>query len=228
MPLLSRLMLRLRRDGLWSTLRGIRRATRPETLGIYRIERLVAPAPAADLEIKAGVESLRQLRQGILLLPDEFYCEDRPGFVQCYCALSDGLLAGIIWVLEGPNASRYIALREGEVELAYLHVLEAMRGRGIAKHLYWRAAADGLNRGAQRVYAVISADNYPSRKAAETIGFRKIAEIRRTALWGTKFRTTSLRGPEQEVSLECRRAGVGVRSRDQQVTEDSVRTGERL
>jgi hypothetical protein len=89
-----------------------------------------------------------------------------------------------------------------------------------------RAVADCLNRGAQRVYAVISADNYPSRKAAETIGFRKIAEIRRTALWGTKFRTASLRGPEQEVSLECRRAGVGARSRDQQVTEDSVRTGE--
>jgi GNAT superfamily N-acetyltransferase len=189
---------------------------------------LVAPAPAAGLKIKAGVESLRQLRQGISLLPDEFYCEDRAGFVQCYSALSDGFLAGIIWVLEGPNASRYIALREGEVELAYLHVLEAMRGRGIAKHLYWRAAADCLNRGAQRVYAVISADNYPSRKAAETIGFRKIAEIRRTALWGTKFRTASRRGPEQVASLETRRAGVGARSRDQQVTEDSVHTGERL
>jgi GNAT superfamily N-acetyltransferase len=227
-PLLSRLMLRVRRDGLWSSLRGIRGATRPETLEIYRIERLAAPAPTAGLEIQAGVEALRRLRQGTSLLPDEFYCEDRPGFVQCFCAVSDGLLAGIIWVLEGHNASRYIALREGEVELGYLHVLEAMRGRGIAKHLYWRAAVDCLSNGAQAVYAAIAAENHPSRKAAQAIGFKKIAEIRRTTLWGAKFRTESLHCPEQEASLGTRRAAVGDRSGEQQLGKYRVRTGERL
>ena len=200
---------------------------RPETLEIYRLERLVAPQPATGLEMRAGVEALRRLREGCSLLPDEFYCEDRPGFAQCFCAVLDGLLVGIIWVLKGPNASRYIALREGEAELAFLHVREAMRGRGIAKHLYWRAAAHCLSNDARAVYAVIATGNAPSRKAAQAIGFRKIAEIRRTALWGAKFRTESLPAPEQMGPLETGSGAVGhgSRSGDHEIERHGVRGG---
>lgn len=187
MSLVGRFVRRVHRDGLSATLRSAWSALMPETLGLYRLERLTAPNGGAGTEIHRGVDALLRLRRHNNLLPDEFYCDGRPGFVDCICVTLDQALAGVIWVLRGRDASRYISLQDGQAELSYLHVVAWARGRGLAKQLYWRAASECLAQGVKEVFAVIAAENYASRRAAEAVGFWKIAELRRSALWGRKF-----------------------------------------
>jgi RimJ/RimL family protein N-acetyltransferase len=125
------------------------------------------------------------------MLPDEFYHDQREGFRDCFVVTVDTHLAGVIWVLEGSNASRYVRLEKGQIELGYLYVLPSYRGKGLAKVLYWQAASAWNQKGARDIFAVIAEDNLPSKKAAEAVGFRPLASIRRSPLLGHRFSTGS-------------------------------------
>lgn len=194
MSLLGRVLKRIRRDGLLRTYAMCGAALRTEQLYLYRLEQLRMPVRPEGVQVHSGLESLKRLRAASHVTADEFYCEDRPGFTHCHIATLEGRLAGIIWTLESRHASRYIELCEGEAELGYLHVLPWARGRGIAKLLYACAASERIRQGALAVYAVIAENNEPSRRAAEAVGFRWIASLRRRSIRGPRFRPRQSHG----------------------------------
>ncbi len=192
MGMLRRFLRRIRRDGVISTFSALcSAALRPERLWLYRLEKLVQPIQPAGVQVLSGVETLRRLRAEAAVAADEFYCDDRVGFEVCHVATCEGKLAGVIWTIKGWNASRYVELQNGEAELSYLYVVPWARGRGIAKLLYASAACEQLRRGASGIYAVIAETNEPSRRAAEAVGFCRIASLRRSFLWGPRFRSAS-------------------------------------
>ncbi|MGB9619524.1 MAG: GNAT family N-acetyltransferase [Armatimonadota bacterium] len=186
MELAARIGLHLEHDGIVGTLRRCIACAKPEVFGLYRLANLPQEPSAASVEIQRGVDALLRLRAPHSSLPYEYYCERRQGFQCCLCAVVEGQLAGVIWIAKSP-ASHFIRLNDEAAEITCLHVLPQFRGRGIAKRLYWNAAAHSLSSGARGVFAVIAADNHASRRAAEAVGFKKIAQIRRAALWGPKF-----------------------------------------
>lgn len=187
MKLSARLIRRIRGDGLLNTVKTLLWLLRPVVWNLYRLESLTAPPCSPGLEVRHGLVALRRLRKGHALLPDEFYHDGRTGFRECFTATLDGELAGIIWVREGRQGSRWLELGERQVEIGCLLVLPTKRNRGVARQLYWHAAANSLRAGAKDILAVIAADNVPSKRAAEAVGFRSVASIRRPALWGPRF-----------------------------------------
>jgi len=68
-----------------------------------------------------------------------------------------------------------------------VRVLPTKRSRAVARQPYWDAAANSQEAGAKDILAVIAEDNVPSKRAAEAVGFRPVASMRRRALWGPRF-----------------------------------------
>ncbi len=187
-PPLVRLRRRLRRDGMWSTAKAFFAVTCPRRYDVYRLATLSEPCSVADIRLSLGLDDLRRCRAGNEDLPDEFYAEYKPGAHDCVLASAGAAPAGIIWILRGVQASRFVLLGPGDAELSFLYVLPPYRGRGLAKVLYWRAAQLALDSGMEQIFAVIRSDNLPSAHAAKAVGFRKIADLWRPAWIGPRLR----------------------------------------
>jgi GNAT superfamily N-acetyltransferase len=199
-PRLSRLQRRLRRDGIWSTIKGFAELIRPYPYNVYRLATLSEPLPPpAGINLAFGPEDLKRLRAGHEHLPDEFYMEYKTGARTCVFACSGAQLAGIIWIFCG--ARRFLTLGPEDAELSYLYVLPSYRGRGLAKALYWHAARAALDSGIKTIFAVIRNDNLPSARAAQNVGFRKIADLWRPACIGPRLDSARLRAARPQKNL---------------------------
>jgi GNAT superfamily N-acetyltransferase len=107
-------------------------------------------------------------------------------------------LAGIIWAGPGYTVQPFFVLDCASVELTGLYVLPHFRNRGLATSLYAQAAYAMSRRGFCSVFAVIRNDNVLSQRAAHAAGFRCLAQLRRTLLFGPKFALPGASNPPKQ------------------------------
>lgn len=109
-PRLVRLRRRLWRDGVWSTAKALFTLTCPRRYCVYRLAALLEPSSVAGIKLWFGLDDLFRYWAGNEDLPDEFYAEYKPGAHGCVLATSGAAPAGIIWILRGVRASRFLRL----------------------------------------------------------------------------------------------------------------------
>ena len=183
------LYVRIRTEGLAATIRGLASATlKPRCYHIYKLMGLKSIGDA-DFEIQSDLEALAAARSKTQGLSSEFYRDAAGRCKLCFFACLDGNPAGILWVLDAQYRSRIIDLKPGEVELAFVHVEECFRGRGLAKALIRASCRQLLETGTHAIYAVIETNNPASQAAFTACGFQKIDTLRRPALVGRPYRT---------------------------------------
>jgi predicted N-acetyltransferase YhbS len=122
------------------------------------------------------IEAVYYLEQGRLVLQPEYYDMSGwpPGEAEHYTPILEACYdeGGWFYGLFEHNrligvavlAGRFIGKNKDQLQLKFLHLSRAYRGRGLGKHLFNLAAAEAQKRGAHRLY--ISAT--PSE---HTIGF---------------------------------------------------------
>lgn len=187
---------RIRRDGLTATVRAFLRNLRPTLFYVYRsLEPPPSFAEPAPVIIRRGLASLREARTRGVLLPDEFYHDNKPGFRDCFVAWCDGMPAGIQWLIAGPARTSHMILGEGQAELCGLYVLHRYRGRGVARLLAASACRAARSEGCPELYTVIERSNIASQRCLQSLGFRRIGTWRRVAGVGPLYRSTALAGP---------------------------------
>lgn len=179
---------RLKRDGLWSTLKGCLQLFRRQVFLIYYRSTGSKCLRNIPVPVFCGIDRFLAARGSDELLPDEFYIEQKPKVWECFFVLEKARPVGVLWALAGRRASRFIDLGPCDAELSSLYVLPGSRNRGLAKALYAAASQALLSCGFSHVFAVIAEGNIASQKAAEAVGFREIARLRRPMLFGFKFR----------------------------------------
>jgi GNAT superfamily N-acetyltransferase len=189
---------RLRRDGWTSTVRVCLDLLRNYQWDLFAF--LQAPPQRADnsTQISRGVDLLRLHRANSGWLADEFYYDEKNPRADCFFALLKGQLAGIIWAVPGYTVRPFFVLDCSSVELTGLYVLPHFRNRGLATSLYAQAAYAMSRRGFHSVFAVIRNDNLPSQRAAHAAGFRCVAQLRRTLLFGPKFALPGASNPPKQ------------------------------
>jgi RimJ/RimL family protein N-acetyltransferase len=164
-------------------------AVRPSYWGIYLLSGQPDDQASSSIEVKTDLNELAQLREVSGRLPPEFYRDETAAQRNCFYAVEDGKLAGIVWAASEDHRSRFIKLAPGQVELKYLHVVPRFGGRGIAKHLLREACRQLLGQGLQGIYASIDRRNEHSWRAFCAVGFERIVEIRRPGLLGPRYLT---------------------------------------
>ncbi|HRN51903.1 MAG TPA: GNAT family N-acetyltransferase [Gemmatimonadaceae bacterium] len=136
---------------------------------------------------EASVADVKELRKGRLDLPEYFYRDEAEDLERCWVGLWDGQLVFIAWVsLRG--SSKMVRLGPGQAELAFVHNLESMRGRGVTKHAVHLIARTLLAEGYTGLMAVPHAENAAVNRAFVASGFVKIGTIRRYGIF-TRPRT---------------------------------------
>jgi ribosomal protein S18 acetylase RimI-like enzyme len=185
---ITALRVRIRSEGFGAALRGLVYALQPRSYHIYRLTRpLNGEHPG--FEVESSLDVLAARRKGVQGLSAEFYRDEANRCKLCFFTCLDGQPAGILWVLDTRYPSRIIDLQQGEVELAFVHVEQQFRRRGVAKALIRKSCRALLDSGVHTIYAVIEEDNAASQGAFQVCGFEKIDTLRRSALLGRPYRT---------------------------------------
>jgi RimJ/RimL family protein N-acetyltransferase len=186
--LLKGLFIRLRKDGLRGTTTGLVHAVRRRR---WRVYRFYPPIPDRDesLDIDTDMSRLARLRRDNDAIPGEYYRDVAGRCNRCCYTCVDGKLAGIAWMLDSRSPSRFIHLGPAEVEIAFVHVMPAFRGRGIAKAMVNKACQIAFSDRVSTIYSIIEETNTPSQHAFTACHFKQIGVLHRTALFGNSYVT---------------------------------------
>jgi RimJ/RimL family protein N-acetyltransferase len=171
----------------------------PHRYGIYRLQSSVSSALSTPFEITCDFAILRRLRSAQRGLSSEFFRDEIHAGWQFLAAVQDQRLLGILWAHNDPGGNLFLRLQPNEIELTAVYVPPAQRGRGIAKLLIHAACVWAQQGGVTGVFASIHAGNISSQRAFEAVGFRKIAQFRRPAMFGPRYLTSEERW---ETSIE--------------------------
>ncbi len=117
------------------------------------------------------LEDLQHLREKCIDLPPDFYCDLSHNFKTPCVALVEGELAAILWIVSPEEQSRFLELRDGDVEYNYSFVLPRFRGMRLAGHLISFMIRFCQQKNSQRMFAVVSATNVPQFKQMLDMGF---------------------------------------------------------
>lgn len=142
-----------------------------------------APASPDGVTLRqATTADVKELRKGRLDLPEYFYRDETENLERCWVGLRDGQLVFIVWVsLRG--SSNMIRLGPHQAELAYVHNLESMRGKGVTKRAVHLIARTLLAEGYTGLMTVTHAANVASNRAFVASGFLQIGTIRRYGIF---------------------------------------------
>jgi len=189
------LTTRIKREGLSAAIRdavGTLLPTRFEVWKLSRENSSAQNAAEADATILAGlpaVESLKQLRDATPGLPVEFYRDEVDGIESCFLACIGGRAAAIAWAYEHTKPAHFLRMSPGDAEIRSVYSVAEFRGRGLAKTVIAAACRSLFHDGFQNIYAVIHFRNEASLRAFRSIGFTRVAELNRPALFGPRYTT---------------------------------------
>ena len=225
---LKGLGIRVRRDGVFHSLRFILDACRPGRQIVFQMvgDRSGTKAAPSGITILPGVEHLQRLRSG--RLPEAFYRDEEGRGRRCFVALCEGELAGVLWVFDEKHPSSFLDLKRGQAELGIGHVLSGFRRRGVFQRLIAEACSALSAEGYSGFYAIVDERNGASLRAFETTGFRRVGGLSRPLanLFGVKFHSASQPGayPAAETSRRAPPTGKsfspGPRSSDESDTPE--------
>lgn len=134
--------------------------------------------PMSDVEFhKISLEDLRLLRKERKKLPIQFFCDISHNFSTPYIAYIQGQLAAIDWVVYPGEYSRFLDLKENDVELNYNAVLPKFQGKGLSKLLKALIIKDCIQMGRKRMFVVVNVENIPQYKLLIRLGFEPVEVV---------------------------------------------------
>lgn len=124
---------------------------------------------------RISISDLTSLRNQEEKLPVEFFCDITHNFSTAYVALCDAKVIAIQWLVYPGDTSRFLNLKDGDVELNYNTVLPQFRGRRLAEVLtafVIKSCTKELN--LKRIFEVVNVNNIPQYKPMLRLGFEPI------------------------------------------------------
>ena len=91
-----------------------------------------------------------------------------------FVALVKGKIAAIDWVVYPGEYSRFLNIKEGDVELNYNTVLPRYQGKGISGKLKAYIIMDCIKEKHKRMFCVVNVDNIPQYKLLIRLGFEPV------------------------------------------------------
>jgi len=176
MSKISTLFLSLKSRGVSATLKNIYHGYFLVNKFIVFYRDLSRKLPETDVHPSISLkqvrlEELQQLRETCTDLPPDFYCDISHKFKTPCVALVDGELAAILWIVSPGEQSRFLDLKNGDVEYNYSFVLPKYRGMRLAGHLMSFMIRYCQQNNWQRMFAVVSSTNIPQFKQMLDMGF---------------------------------------------------------
>ncbi len=193
--MLRRFRERIRRVGVRRAVKEAFRAFLPDQFEIWHLElssSAIAGVTDTGVNLFAGsraVEKLRDCRAESSNLPIEFYRDEIDNIQSCFLACIGTHPAAIAWPYDHTRPVYFLRMFPEDAEIRHVHSLAQFRGRGLAKAVIGLACGSLFRDGVRNAYAVIRVRNEPSREAFRSCGFVKIAEVRRSPLFGPRFIT---------------------------------------
>ena len=136
------------------------------------------PTPPPEIEFsQATLDELRRVRGGAKNLSVDYYCDELFGYTLPFFARVDGHIAAIVWLVLPGQACRFLNMREGDVEINYLAVDPAFRGRRMGQFLMGYQIQWAAQAGYKRIFTVPNVQNIPSLKPMLDLGFRPIEAL---------------------------------------------------
>lgn len=143
--------------------------------------------------IKMSAFEIKQLRENFNDLPFEFFCDESHGFTHCYVAFIGNNPAAIHWLVVPGERSRFLHLKEGDVELNYTVVLPRFRGKRIAEHLMEYIIHDAARNNHKRIFCVAHVSNIPQYKPMLRLGFLPVECLTHFFIWRPKAKLNYLK-----------------------------------
>ena len=189
------LKTRIEREGFGAAIRDAFGTLLPTRFEVWRLSRensstrSVAEADADMLAGPAAVESLKRHREAGSGLPVEFYRDEIDNIQSCFLACVGGRPAAIAWSYDHTKPAHFLRMSPGDAEIRSVYSLAEFRGRGLAKTVIAAACRSLFHDGFQHIYAVIHFRNEASLRAFRSVGFTRVAELRRPPLFGPRYVT---------------------------------------
>lgn len=125
--------------------------------------------------IRGSVENLRAIRESEKeILPIEFYADTVHLLSTPYFAFLNDNIAAIHWLVYPGEKSRFLTLKEGDVEINYNTVLKKYRARRIAESLMHFMINACQEEGHKRMFGVVHVSNIPQYKPMLRLGFEPV------------------------------------------------------
>lgn len=162
-------------------------------VNLLEIDRAPARSEISAISITDGcsaIECLKNLRNRSNL-PEAFYRDLRDDTWLCVLAMDKEDAVGVAWLYQHNMAGPFLKLFPGDLVLRHLYVLKPFRGRQIAAALVERASLCARISGCQSLYAVVRSENKSSEAVFRKVGFKRVAELRRSTLFGQRYNASS-------------------------------------
>jgi len=176
---LKKLVQSLKSRGILGTSRWIYRSYFTVNNFIVFYKKLGEPFNYTSFHRSVGfrvldLDELQNMRKQIQGLPIEFYCDITHNFTKPFVAFVDGKLAAIHWLVLSREESRFLELKENDVEINYNTVLHEYRGMGLAEQLMAVIINYCNEMGYHRMFGVVNVSNIPQYKQMLRLGFEPV------------------------------------------------------
>ena len=123
---------------------------------------------------KISLKELQSLRDKEKNLPVQFYCDLSHNFSTPFIALVKGKIAAIDWLVLPGEDSRFLEIKEGDVELNYNTVLPEFEGKSLSKLLQAYIIKDCIKEKHKKIFGVVDVDNIPQYKLMLRLRFEPV------------------------------------------------------
>ena len=123
---------------------------------------------------RLSLDQLKDIRDRKSGYPIEFYCDETEGFSTPFVAYVNNEVAAIHWLVLPGEKSRFLDMKEGDVELNYNTVLPEFRGNKLAAPLMAYIIDRCKQEGQRRMFGVVHVDNLPQYKQMIRLGFEPV------------------------------------------------------
>jgi RimJ/RimL family protein N-acetyltransferase len=140
---------------------------------------------------RIALEQLGAIRKKTIL-PAAFYRDLVETVQGCVLATMNERAIGIAWLYDYSEPGPFLSLVPGDVVLKHLYVVKPFRGQDIASKIVNRACLLGRDLGFRKMYSVVRVNNHPSEAVFKHSGFKRVAEFRRSTIFGRRYLSSSV------------------------------------
>jgi len=185
---------RVRREGVRLAVKNAIGALLPDRFEVWHLafnSGTLALAPRKDATLTIGSAAIKELKRRRVDNQKriEFYREEIDGIQSCFLACVDDRLATIAWAYDHTKYVYFLRMHPGDAEIRHVYSVAEFRGRGLAKAVIAAACRSLFHDGFQHIYAVIHFRNEASLRTFRSIGFTRVAELKRPPLFGPRYVT---------------------------------------